>query len=196
MAVKEKAFARFGQRHTQIKIASLGNDAGIIGAALLWKDDISSTPISIIITTLAASAYNNETDLYSTLSNILQNMPKFIKKDGNKYIIENPVMNSENSADKWNENPKKAEEFFIWLKSAQKDIIDTPINEQGLHKVFERLEYSFGRNVVQKSIVDDGNDIRNARESNKLYVGGLTGGIHTTPTQTSKKVGGHTFFGK
>ena len=37
-AIKEKAFARFGKKHTQIKIASLGNDAGIIGAALLWKD--------------------------------------------------------------------------------------------------------------------------------------------------------------
>ena len=36
-AVKAKAFARFGKRHTQIKFASLGNDAGIIGAALLWK---------------------------------------------------------------------------------------------------------------------------------------------------------------
>lgn len=39
-AVKTKAFARFGNRHTQIKIASLGNDAGIIGAALLWKNEI------------------------------------------------------------------------------------------------------------------------------------------------------------
>ena len=38
-AIKEKAFARFGKKHTQIKIASLGNDAGIIGAALLWKDN-------------------------------------------------------------------------------------------------------------------------------------------------------------
>ena len=39
-AIKEKAFARFGKRHTQMKIASLGNDAGIIGAALLWKDSL------------------------------------------------------------------------------------------------------------------------------------------------------------
>ncbi len=38
-AIKEKAFARFGKRHTKVKIASLGNDAGIIGAALLWKDN-------------------------------------------------------------------------------------------------------------------------------------------------------------
>ena len=40
-AIKEKAFARFGKKHTQMKIASLGNDAGIIGAALLWKDNIN-----------------------------------------------------------------------------------------------------------------------------------------------------------
>ena len=38
-AIKEKAFARFGKRHTTVKIASLGNDAGIIGSALLWKDN-------------------------------------------------------------------------------------------------------------------------------------------------------------
>lgn len=38
-SIKEKAFARFGKKHTQMKIASLGNDAGIIGAALLWKDN-------------------------------------------------------------------------------------------------------------------------------------------------------------
>ena len=38
-AIKEKAFARFGKKHTQMKIASLGNDAGIIGAALLWRNE-------------------------------------------------------------------------------------------------------------------------------------------------------------
>ncbi len=44
-AIKEKSFARFGKRHTQMKIASLGNDAGIIGAALLWKDNQSVSKI-------------------------------------------------------------------------------------------------------------------------------------------------------
>ncbi len=39
-AIIENAFARFGKRHTEVKIATLGNDAGIIGAALLWKNDI------------------------------------------------------------------------------------------------------------------------------------------------------------
>ncbi len=37
--IKEKSFARFGKKQTDVQIASLGNDAGIIGAALLWKNE-------------------------------------------------------------------------------------------------------------------------------------------------------------
>ena len=36
--LEKYAFARFGKKLPEIKIASLNNDAGIIGAALLWKD--------------------------------------------------------------------------------------------------------------------------------------------------------------
>ena len=39
-AIRKKAFARFGNKHTQVNIATLGNDAGIIGAALLWMDEV------------------------------------------------------------------------------------------------------------------------------------------------------------
>jgi glucokinase len=38
-AIKNYSFARFGKKQTEVKIASLGNDAGIIGAALLWKNE-------------------------------------------------------------------------------------------------------------------------------------------------------------
>ncbi len=38
-AIKKKAYARFGKQQTEVQIASLANDAGIIGAALLWKND-------------------------------------------------------------------------------------------------------------------------------------------------------------
>lgn len=155
-----------------------------------------NAPISIIITTLAASAYKNEISLYSALSNILENMSNFIKWDGSKYTIENPVMKAENFADKWNEKPEKAKEFFLWLEAAKKDILYAPVSEPGLHRVSEKLEYCFGRNIVKKSMVDDGNNIKTARENNTLFIGGLTGGLHTSPTKDSKKVGGHTFFGK
>ena len=38
-AIEKKAFARFGKEQSKVCVASLGNDAGIIGAALLWKNN-------------------------------------------------------------------------------------------------------------------------------------------------------------
>lgn len=35
MAIKNYSFARFGKKQTEVYIARLGNDAGIIGVALL-----------------------------------------------------------------------------------------------------------------------------------------------------------------
>jgi len=37
--IKNKSFARFGEKQSTVKLAELGNDAGLIGAALLWKDE-------------------------------------------------------------------------------------------------------------------------------------------------------------
>ena len=37
-AINKYSFARFGKKQTEVQIAKLGNDAGIIGAALLWKN--------------------------------------------------------------------------------------------------------------------------------------------------------------
>ena len=37
--IKNYSFARFGKKQTEVQIAKLGNDAGIIGAALLWKNE-------------------------------------------------------------------------------------------------------------------------------------------------------------
>lgn len=62
-------------------------------------------------------------------------MEKYIKRIGDTYIIENPVMSEENFAEKWNEKPEKAKEFFCWLNRAKADILQAPVNAQGLHRV-------------------------------------------------------------
>lgn len=162
----------------------------------LPKSRKDNAPISIIITTLAAHAYNNEDNIFEALCNVIENMSKYIKQSGDTYIIENPVIPEENFAEKWNENPEKAKEFYRWLESVKAAIITTPINAQGIHKVSESLERCFGRNIVKRSLVDDGNATRIARDNKVLYVEGLSGGLKTVPSQTAKRVGGHTFFGK
>lgn len=74
-----------------------------------------NAPISIIITTLAALAYNNEANIFDALNNIVSKMENYIEKDGETYKILNPVMSEENFADKWNTEPAKAQEFFCWF---------------------------------------------------------------------------------
>lgn len=155
-----------------------------------------NAPISIIITTLAAHAYNNESNLYEALNNIISKMENYIEKDGDTYKIINPVMSEENFADKWNTDPAKAKEFFSWLQSIKTEMITEPLNAQGLHVLSEKLKTCFGKNVVESSMKDDGEVMKAARENNSLYVSGLKGGLQTSSTSTTKKVGGHTFFGK
>lgn len=155
-----------------------------------------NAPISIIITTLAALAYNNEANIFDALNNIVSKMENYIEKDGETYKILNPVMSEENFADKWNTEPAKAQEFFCWLQCVRNEMLVEPLEAQGLHILTENLENCFGKNLVQRSMKDEGNSIKIARENKSLYVDGLKGGLKTSSTNTTKKVGGHTFFGK
>jgi len=155
----------------------------------------ANAPISIIITTLAAHAYDNETNIYGALQGILKKMANFIERRGDEYWVQNPVMHEENFAEKWNVDANKQTQFMRWLEQAKKDILDTPFNEYGIHKLSSSLEHSFGSNIVKKSVADLGNETKMARDNGSLYISGLTGGLTTTVDKATKKVGGHTFFG-
>ena len=153
-------------------------------------------PISIIITTLAAHAYNNESSVITALDNILNNMQRFVEVRNNSYWIGNPVMPEENFAEKWNEEPNKQSEFMRWLEQAKQDMLVEPLKVHGLHNVSESMQRSFGSGIVRKSFSDVGNQTRADRDAGALYVSGLTGGLTTSSEGGTKKVGGHTFFGK
>ena len=80
-------------------------------------------PISIIITTLAAHAYDGEDNLQEALQNIVRKMPNFIEggNDGVAYVG-NPVDPLENFADKWQEHPSRKDCFMDWLKQASQEM--------------------------------------------------------------------------
>lgn len=98
-------------------------------------------------------------------------------------------MQEENFADKWNMEPAKANEFFCWLQCAKNEIITEPLNAQGVHILTGNLETCFGKNIVQRSIKDEGEAIKTARENKSLYVSGLKGGLQTSSTNAAKKQG-------
>ena len=80
-------------------------------------------PISIILTTLAARAYQGQRSIYATLAKLLERMPTVIEydTDGRPYVS-NPVNTLENFADKWHHEPRKKQVFEDWIAQAQEDL--------------------------------------------------------------------------
>lgn len=76
-------------------------------------------PASIIITTLAARAYNGEDNIVQALKNILGIMGSYINAYSPK--VPNPVNPCEDFADKWSTQKNLEQNFWAWLKQAQTD---------------------------------------------------------------------------
>jgi hypothetical protein len=87
----------------------------------MFADRYDERPISVIVTTLAAHAYNGEEKISDALYSILANMDRFIERDGQRCIIRNPSDPFENFADKWPQHPERQAAFFEWLEQARHD---------------------------------------------------------------------------
>lgn len=81
--------------------------------------DNDRRPASIILTTLAARAYQQERDTMSALLNIVRTLDKHIEYRKGDWWVSNPAQPRENFADRWNEDLKRREAFIGWLRSAQ-----------------------------------------------------------------------------
>lgn len=138
---------------------------------ILFKDDTDNVaPISIIITTLSAHAYNNEDNIYDALFSIINGMPHYISKlpDGT-YSIKNPSCPTEDFAEKWNQHPERATAFFEWIEQVKLDLIENLISVDTSVQVGNLLKQSLGENIVQKSFatIDTGIAKTMLEESNE-----------------------------
>lgn len=90
----------------------------------MFISDPDLKPISIIITTLAARAYNGEDDIESALTTILEGMERQILPTSPR--VPNPVNPSEDFADKWRKpeywHLHLEENFKRWILQAKVDI--------------------------------------------------------------------------
>jgi len=85
----------------------------------LGSDD---RPASIVITTLAARAYRQQTEVYSALLGLARSMPHYIENRAGRWWIANPAHPEENFADKWNEKPGRKDAFVRWLRAVEADL--------------------------------------------------------------------------
>jgi len=87
------------------------------------KVNPDSKPISIIITTLAARAYNGETDIVTALGNVIEKMGDLVRLT--KPRVPNPVDPEEDFADRWYRKDclhlRLEDNFKAWLLQAGAD---------------------------------------------------------------------------
>lgn len=115
---------------------------------IMFADDrTNSSPISIIITTLAGHSYQGEDQIAAALFSILTRMDSFVLWDGKKYEIPNPSDPSENFADKWEEFPERKDAFFRWLEQARRDF-QAVADQYSRKAITETLSPHIGRDLA------------------------------------------------
>jgi len=108
-----------------------------------FRHDDESRPVSIIITTLAANAYDGERDIESAIIRLVREMPEYIENRKGKWWVSNPAHPDENFADKWNETPERRKAFLAWLECVFNDLGRTQIAKSAQEKR-NNLAESFG----------------------------------------------------
>lgn len=143
-------------------------------------------PISIIITTLAAKAYNQEANVIDALVNVVQRMPDFIDVwysiEHGKWIkkVANPVNEQENFADKWVDHPQRQKNFYKWLEAVQRDL-DNILGQggKGLPFISESMSAPFGKGAVTRAFSSYGEKYLKHRESGSMKMAAGTGMLGT-----------------
>ena len=152
-------------------------------------------PISIIITTLAAKAYDGEKDLVLAFRNVVAKMRNYIEtriEDGKEVKwVPNPVNSQENFADKWPETPRKQRLFYEWLDKLEANVQNMVSSSDRL--LLERhFSDSFGKDMSQKTFAALAKRKLEERKSGNLRMGAT--GILSSVGNTAVAAG-HNFFG-
>ena len=151
-------------------------------------------PTSIILTTLAARAYNNEADVFEALVKLVREMPNHIENRGGVDWVPNPVNDEENFADKWKAEPHKKSIFLNWLTAVNADL-DELLRKEGLDATSKKLGSLFDERIAKRTLEKFGERQRLLRESGSLRMqtgiaaGILTAGLSGIPVR------GHSFYG-
>lgn len=150
---------------------------------------IEHQPASIIITTLAALAFEHETNLFVAVREALRRFRVLIQKRNGVWWLANPVDPAENFLDRWREKPQLAAGFFAWLDAAERDF-DALALATGIDVLNKSMSDAFGEDVATQTTRRLGEKRRKQREEGRLRItsSGTLGAVGSV-------VEPHTFYG-
>lgn len=161
-------------------------------------------PISIIITTLAATALERELLLasqfsspYELMQRVIAGMPDGIERrvasSGLEWWVESPVA-AENFANRWNQDPRWPIAFEAWHQDALLNV-HRLVSATGLDGARPLLEHGFGAKASTRAINAYAESMRAARDIGSLRFSPAAGGLTATSAAAGFAVPRHTFFG-
>jgi len=140
---------------------------------IYFADRLHRRPTSIVITTLAALAYERASvslggeELYEAIRAIADGLAEGVDRVNGIWVIENPAMPGENFADGWVGERWRANDLLEWISAVQQDISGIPVGS-GSDVTLDRIGAAFGRNVKMASARAIAEPIVVARRSGQL----------------------------
>lgn len=127
---------------------------------LMFANDQANKPISVILTTLAGLAYENEPTVGQALDSILRRMDSFIGVDAQGFpVILNPTDPAENFADRWRQHPKRRENFYTWLHKARADFAELA-QQWHSQRLVEAAERFAGQRIAARANISSPSAMR------------------------------------
>lgn len=154
-----------------------------------FQNDPKRRPTSILLTTLAARSYLEETsiaasDLLEFVIRVADGLSRFIEVKSTAlgqcvYCVANPVNDEENFAEKWTRLDYEA--FLRWQGQLVRQLRNVEATKgQGIDTMLNRLGEGFGRDRVIKAANDLGVDTSRIHQAGRLRVATATGVIGLT----------------
>lgn len=120
---------------------------------LMFEKNLRGKPISIIITTLAARAYEGEPDIELALENILAKIGRMVSQSRPR--VPNPVNPQEDFTDRWGTEEghrlKLEENFWLWLEQAKSDF-EVITRSRDTTFVAEQAKQKYGVRLDDKAL--------------------------------------------
>jgi hypothetical protein len=156
-------------------------------------DAAEDAPISVILTTLAAKAYQGESNLDSALEGITARMLQQFD-DATRWTVLNPVIPKENFADKWPKKPQRRDAFLKWYNHFQADV-RRYLDATTIASIADALNALVGERAKVRAFSAHSEAMNEMQRRNQLGVISSAATLVPATTPGSKIIPPHTNYG-
>ncbi len=166
------------------------------GRDIMFAKDPENAPISIVLTTLAATHYGMESSVNLAIINILRRVTAEIQSlpRGGRIVVCNPSNAGEDLSERWKDNREAWQAFvnFIGVFQQQWQALN---QQRGIDAIAGALEKLFGEEPTKTVVKEAALAVQAKRQAGALSVAKSSGIIVDRGAPDSTRIRSNTFYG-